>query len=147
MYYSSVSVSTDGAFYLTVAEQLQEYEFAEKHYVYESINEGVTWSVVFEKPEDNYLMMFATTLSTDPQRLVFWTRLVDKKAAKINKVSTLFACTQWLSNTLQTSITILSRGVIITLTALKQESLSSLTKLIFDGQSTVFTTDCRDVYA
>jgi 6-phosphogluconolactonase (cycloisomerase 2 family) len=28
-----------------------------------------------------------------------------------------------------------------------QEDNPTLTKLIFDGQSTVFTTDCRDVYA
>jgi hypothetical protein len=44
---------------------------------------------------------------------------------------------------MQASTAIYSRGVTL---SCKPEN-NALSRLIFDGQSTVFTTDCRDVYA
>jgi hypothetical protein len=84
--YQSVSVSTDGAIYLTVARLIQKSEVATQHYVYESIDEGVTWSVVFKMPEDNHHVMVATKVSTDPQSLVFWSRAAALKVRE-NKLA------------------------------------------------------------
>jgi hypothetical protein len=97
MFYQSVSVSTDGAIYLMVVNLIQTPdEVTTEHYIHESINEGVTWSVVFKIPEDNHEMMVATKVSTDPQSLVFWTRATMLNSGE-NKLSNYTVCVYTLT--------------------------------------------------
>lgn len=138
-------MSTDGAIYLTVLNLIQTSEVTTEHYVYESINEGVTWSVVFKTPEGNHLAMVVTKVSTDPQSLVFWTQTAAMKRGE-NKPSNytvrVYTVTKrdvGVNNNIITWHHINAKSC-------KQED-KTVPKLIFDGQSTVFITDCRDVYA
>jgi hypothetical protein len=144
MFYQSVSVFTDGAIYLTVLNLIQTSEVTTEHYVYESINEGVTWSVVFKIPENNHEVMMATKVSIDQESLVFWTRATVLRRGE-NKLSNYTVCVYTVTKRRDAGV---NNNIItwrdINAKSCKQED-NAFPKLIFDGQLTVFTTDCRDV--
>jgi hypothetical protein len=145
--YQSLSVSTDGAIYMTVANESYQSEIPTKHCVYESIDEGETWSVVFETPEDKHYWMTATKVSNDSHHSVFWTRAADYPGPEYklgNYSIRVYAVTKKPRHANSDNADVTWHDINET-NIIQNEN--NLIRLIYDGQSNVFTSNCRDVYA
>jgi hypothetical protein len=144
--FQGLSLSTDGAIYMTVANESRQSDIRTQHYVYESLDDGETWSVVFEIPADYHNWMSATKVSTDPQHIVFWTRAADYNSENYKpenySVRVYTVSKPRNANFDNTNVTwhdINATSVI--------QNEKALIKLVYDGQSNVFTSNSRDVYA
>jgi hypothetical protein len=132
---------------MTVANESDKSEIPSKHYIYESINEGETWNVVFETPEDKHYWMTATKVSNDSQHIVFWTRAADYAGPEYKLANYSIRVYAVTNKPRQANVD----NADVTWHGINEKNIiqneDNLIKLIYDGQSNVFTSNCRDVYA